>query len=174
MSKEKIIRRTEEICEAVNEMNQAMTKTPERETEKRSKITEFKKKFPEALYIEPSERRPTGGVRCPEYERQNGGLEYLKEYVIGVFESPMIVGTLTFDLGEIPGEDYCRWKIPVNKTIGIPRFVAKHLAKNLAWKEMKPMGRGNEPQAYYEEEMMAPFNNFEYKRRGTFHPINSY
>lgn len=174
MSKEKILRRTEDFCDAVNDMNSAMSKTQEREQERLCKVTEFKKKFPDALYLEPKEKRPTGGVRNEEYEKRNGGLEYLLEYVVGIFESQMITGYIEFDLGEIPGQDYCRWKVPVNKAVGVPRFVAKHLAKGLGWKEMKPLGKGNEPKEYYEEEMMTPFANFEYKKRGHFHPINAY
>lgn len=174
MTKEKIIRRTEDFCDAVNDMRTAMTKTQEKEQERLSRVTEFKKKFPDATYLEPKERRPTGGNRCPEYERQHGGLEYLLEYVVGIFESQMITGFIEFDLGTIPGEDYCRWKIPVNKPVGVPRFVAQHMAQGLGWKEMKPLGRDNQPKDFYEDEMMTPFGNFEYKKRGHFHPINAY
>lgn len=171
MSKEKIIRRTEEIEEAAKGMQAAMAKAKEDKVETDSKISEFKRKFPDALYLQPSARIPTGGNPHPEWEKQR---EYLHEYVVGVFESQLVGQVLDFYLTGLPSDDYCRWKIPVNKTIGIPRFVAQHLSKNLTWKEMKPMGRGNEPQAYYEEEMMSPFGNFETKRRGTFHPINAY
>lgn len=167
----KLIRRTEDLSEAVNGMNKAMERTPESKVEAQSKISDFKKKFPDAKYIEPATKIPTGGIRHPEWEKQR---EYLTEYVIGVFESQLVGQQIDFFLSGLPGDDYCRWVIPVNKTIGIPRFVAKHLSTQLAWKEMRPMGRGNEPAAYYEDEMMAPFANFETKRRGTFHPINAY
>ena len=171
MDKQKIVRRTEEITEAVGDMNRAMANVQATKAERQLNIDEFKKKFPDAIYLEPAVRIPTSGVRHPEMEKQR---DYLHEYVVGIFESQLIQGHLDFFLTGLPGDDYCRWKIPVNKPIGIPRFVAQHLAKNLSWKEMKPMGRGNEPQAYYEEEMMNPFTNFETKRRGTFHPINAY
>ena len=171
MSKEKIVRNAEEISNAVNGMNAAMEKTPEREVEKTSRITEFKKKFPDATYLEPKTRIPTSGTRHPEWEKQR---DYLHEYVVGVFESQMIVGKIEFWLTGLPGDDYCLWSIPCNKTVGIPRFVGKHLSTNLSWKEMKPLGRGNEPQSFYEDEMMNPFGNFETKRRGTFHPVNAY
>jgi len=170
-SRNKIVRRMEEVTAAVGDMNKAMNKTDEQKTETQLKIDEFKKKFPDALFLKPATEIPTSGVRHPEMEKQR---EYLTEYVVGVFESQMITGALDFFLTGLPGDPYCRWKIPVNKTIGVPRFVAQHLSKNLAWKELKPMGRGNEPQAYYEEDMMTPFANFETKRRGTFHPINAY
>lgn len=171
MNKEKIVRRTEDISNAVNEMNAAMEKTPEREVEKTSRVTEFKKKFPDATYLEPVTRIPTSGNKHQEWEKQR---EYLHEYVVGIFESQMIMGALDFFLTGLPGDDYCRWKIPANKTIGVPRYVAQHLAKNLCWKEMKPLGRGNEPSSFYEDEMMIPFAQFETKRRGTFHPVNAY
>lgn len=161
----------EEVTEAVNDMHRAMASTPEVQTEKQVKIADFKKKFPDAKYLEPAVRIPTAGVKHPKWEEQR---EYLTEYVVGVFESQMISSELDFFLTGLPGDDYCRWKIPVNKTIGIPRFVAQHLSKGLCWKEMKPLGRGNEPVPFYEEEMMTPFANFETKRRGTFHPINAY
>jgi hypothetical protein len=66
MSKEKIIRRTEDFCDAVNDMRAAMTKTEEKEQERQCRVSEFKKKFPDAIYLEPTQRRPTGGNRCPE------------------------------------------------------------------------------------------------------------
>lgn len=167
----KIIRRTEEIAEAVGDMNKAMNKSVEQKAATQLKIDAFKRQFPDAIYLKPATEIPTSGTPHPEWEKQR---EYLHEYVVGVFESQMIQGQLDFFLTGLPSDPYCRWKIPVNKTIGVPRYVAQHLSKNLSWKEMKPMGRGNEPQAYYEEEMMAPFGNFETKRRGTFHPINAY
>lgn len=171
MDKAKIVRKTEDFCDAVNDMNTAMQKTPEKEQEKLTKITEFKKKFPDALYLEPKTRIPTGGIKHPEKEKQR---DYLTEYVVGVFESQMIFGKLDFFLTGLPGDDYCQWSVPVNKAVGVPRFVAQHLAKGLGWKEMKPLGRDNMPKDYYEEEMMEPFSRFEYKKRGHFHPINSY
>lgn len=174
MNKEKIVRRTEEIVDAVSEMREAMDHAKEAIPERQLKMSEFKKKFPDALYLEPKERRPTGGQHNPAYHKKYGSLDYLLEYVVGVFESQIIFGYLEFDLGEIPGEDYCRWKIPVNKPVGVPRFVAQHLSKSLGWKEMKPLGKDNMPRDYYEEEMMEPFSKFEYKKRGHFHPLNAY
>jgi len=171
MSKDKIIRRTEEIEQAMAGMSEAMRKAKEVTEEKTQKITEFKKKYPDALYLEPVHRIATGGLPHPELEKQRA---YLHEYVVGIFESQLVGGVLDFFLTGLPSDDYCRWKIPVNKPVGIPRFVAKHLSEKLAWKEMKPLGKGNEPQSFYEEEMMAPFGNFVTKRRGTFHPINAY
>lgn len=171
MSKDKIMRRTEEIAEAVAGMNEAMKRAKETTEEKTLKISEFKKKFPDATFIEPAVRIPTGGIPHPEMEKQRA---YLHEYVVGVFESQLVGGMLDFFLTGLPSDDYCRWKIPVNKPVGIPRYVAKHLSEKLAWKEMMPLGRDNEPQSFYEEQMMAPFAKFITKRRGTFHPINAY
>lgn len=171
MNEKKIVRKAEDICNAVNEMNEAMARTPEREAEKVCKISEFKKKFPDATYLEPAVKIPTAGNRHPEWEKQR---EHLHEYVVGIFESQMIQGKLEFFLTGLPGDDYCKWVIPVNKAIGIPRFVARHLEKGLGWKEMKPLGRDNIPKDYYEEEMMEPFSKFEFKKRGHFHPLNSY
>jgi len=174
MARPKIVRRLEEVTEAVADMNRAMATTPEGESEKKLTISEFKKKFPDALYLEPIQKIPTGAPRNPQYEKVHGSLEYLMEYVVGVFESQMIGGNLKFDLAEIPGVDYCRWEVPVNKPVGVPRYVAKHLQKGLGWKEMVPLGRDNEPTAFYEEEMVKPFQKFVHKKRGTFHPIESY
>lgn len=171
MSKEKVLRRTEEFEEATRGMHAAMAKAKESKETATLKVTEFRRKFPDALYIEPSARIPTGGVPHPELEKQR---EYLHEYVVGIFESQLVGQALDFFLTGLPGDDYCRWKLPVNKAIGIPRFVAQHLNKNLSWKELKPLGRGNEPQSYYEEEMMAPLDKWEVKRRGNFHPLNAY
>ena len=171
MNKEKVVRRAEDVCNAVNEMNAAMDRTPEQKTDVQLKISAFKKRFPDAKYMEPVTKIPTAGNKHPEFEKQR---EYLTEYVVGIFESQLVGQTLDFFLTGLPGDDYCRWIIPVNKPIGIPRFVAKHLSEKLAWKEMKPMGRGNEPAAYYDDQMNTPFEQFEYKRRGTFHPINAY
>jgi hypothetical protein len=171
MSEKKLVRKTEDFCNAVNDMNAAMEKTEEKEAEKTSKVTEFKKKFPDAIYIEPKTRIPTQGIRVPELDKQK---DYLNEYVVGIFESQIISGNLAFFLTGLPGDDYCQWVIPINKAIGIPRFVAKHLSQNLGWKEMKPLGRDNQPKDYYDEDMMTPFTQFEYKKRGHFHPINAY
>ncbi len=171
MSKDKILRRTEEIEEATRGMQAAMEKAKTSQVDAALEISEFKKKFPDAVYLQPTHRIPTGGNPHPEMEKQRA---YMHEYVVGVFESQLVGGALDFYLTGLPSDDYCRWKIPVNKTIGIPRYVAKHLATKLCWKQMKPMGRGNEPQAYYEEEMMSPFANFETIRRGTFHPLTAY
>lgn len=171
MSKEKIIRRTEEIAEAVQDMHKAMEKAAAAKEERTLKISEFKKKFPDALYIEPTNRIPTGGNPHPFWEKQR---EYLWEYVVGVFESQLVGQVFKFYKDGLPGDDYCEWNIPVNRTVAIPRFLAKHLAEQLSWKEMKPLGRGNNMEPLYEDEMMAPFTKFETKRRGTFHPINAY
>lgn len=171
MEKEKVVRRVEDIANAVGDMNEAMKKTPAREQERLNRVTEFKKKFPDAAYLEPAVRIPTQGNKHPEWEKQR---EHLHEYVVGIFESQMIQGKLEFFLTGLPGDEYCKWSIPVNKPIGVPRFVAQHLSNNLGWKEMKPLGRDNQPKDLYEEEMMEPFGKFEYKKRGHFHPINAY
>src|SRR5579864_736218 len=121
MNKEKLVRRTEDFANAVSEMRTAMDKTPEKDAEKISKVTEFKKKFPDAAYLEPAVKIPTQGVRHPEWEKQR---ETLWEYVVGIFESQMIVGKLEFFLTGLPGDDYCKWVVPVNKAVGVPRFVA--------------------------------------------------
>lgn len=173
-AKEKLVKRVEDIADAVNDMNKAMEMTPEILDERKLGLTEFQKKYPDAKYIEPAQKIPTGGMPSKKYHDRYGSLEHLKEYVVGVFESQIVGATFTFDLAEIPGEDYCRWKIPTNKPIGVPRFVAKHLSSHLSWKEMKPLGRNQEPQAFHDEDITKPFENFETKRRGTFYPINSY
>ena len=173
-TKEKLVKRVEDIADAVNDMHKAMESTPEVIDERKVQLTAFQKKYPDAKFIEPVQKIPTGAPHCKAYHDRHGSLEYLKEYVVGIFESQMVGATFSFDLGEIPGEDYCRWTIPVNKPIGVPRYVAKHLSSHLAWKEMKPLGRNQEPQAFNEEDVTKPFENFETKRRGTFHPINSY
>lgn len=169
--KKMIIRKTEEITNAVSDMKRAMDKTPEAKVEMESKISSFKKKYPDARYIEPKHRIPTKGIRCPEKDKQK---DFMHEYVVGIFESAIIGSTLSFWKDGLPGDDFCMWEIPANKPIGIPRHVAKHLSENLSWKEMKPLGRDNEPQAFYEEDMVIPFTRFETKRRGTFHPINAF
>jgi hypothetical protein len=171
MEKQKIVRRMEDIEAAVGGMNKAMDRTPEQKTDAQLELEAFKKKFPDAKRIEPAVRIPTSGIKHPHFEAQR---EYLTEYVVGVFESQIINGQLEFFLTGLPGDDYCKWVIPVNKTIGIPRFVAQHINKNLCWKEMKPLGRNQDPSAYEDENILTPFNNFETKRRGTFHPINAY
>lgn len=171
MSRDRLVKRAEEFGAAVSDMREAMDKVPENQPERTSKLTEFQKKYPNATYLEPAIRIPTQGKRHAEMEKQRA---YLTEYVVGIFESAMITGKLEFYLSGLPGDDYCKWIIPVNKPVGIPRFVAQHLSKGLGWKEMKPLGKGNEPNSFYEEEMMKPFGNFEYKKRGTFHPIDAY
>ena len=173
--KDKMVKRVEDLCDAVNDMNRVMQEVPSVfEEEKKVQMTAFQKKYPDAIYIEPIQKIPTGGAKCKAYHDRHGSLEYLKEYVVGVFESQLVGATFSFDLAEIPGEDYCRWKIPVNKPIGIPRYVAKHLTTHLAWKEMKPIGQNQDPQAYDADEVTKPFQNFETKRRGNFYPINAY
>ncbi len=171
MSINKIIRRTEEIADAVGDMHKAMSKAESAKEERQLTISNFKKKFPDALYIEPAVRIPTGAKPVEEMEKQRA---YLWEYVVGVFESQFVGQVLDFFKDALPGDDFCRWRIPVNRTVAIPRFLAKHLQTGMSWKEMKPLGRDNPPQDFYEEEMMTPFARFETKRRGTFHPINSY
>ena len=170
-SKEKIVRRMEEVTDAVSDMNRAMQATPNQKVEAQTKLDEFKKKFPDAQYLTPTARIPTSGIKVPELEKQR---DYLHEYVVGVFESQMVGQFLEFFKDGLPGDDYCRWRIPVNKTIGIPRHVAQHLSKNLSWKEMKPLRGSQEPQSFEADDMMTPFSNFETKRRGTFHPINAF
>lgn len=172
MSKEKIVRKAEDLEQAVRGMNEAMKRAPEKEQEKQLKISEFKKKFPDARYIEPSKRIPTGGIKVEEYEKQR---DFLWEYVVGVFESVLVGAKLEFWLTGLPGDDYCLWAIPVNTPVGLPRFVAKHLQSGLGWKEMQPLtSAAADPQSVYAEDIMRPFENYVYKKRGTFHPINSY
>jgi hypothetical protein len=170
-TKEKIVRSMAEVENAVTGMNEAMKKTPERELERTSKINEFKKKFPEALYLEPITRISTAGTKHPEWEKQR---DHLHEYVVGVFESQMINGKLEFFLTGLPGDDYCKWSIPVNKPIGVPRFVALHLSKNLGWKEMKPLTAAQGLPTFEAGDEINAFANFEFKKRGHFHPINAY
>ena len=174
VAKTKLVKQVEDLSNAVNDMNKAMEMTPSKEEEKKIQMTAFQKKYPDVRYIEPAQRIPTGGMRCPKYHEKNGSLEYLTEYVTGIFESQIVGATFSFDLGEIPGEDYCRWTIPTNKPIGVPRFVAKHLSTHLAWKEMKPIGQNQDPPAHHPEEVTKPFQNFEIKRRGTFNPLSAY
>lgn len=171
MEKQKIIRKTQDFENAVQDMQKAMDATHEELPEQINKVTEFKKKFPDAIYLEPITRIPTQGVKHPEFEKQR---EYLCEYVVGMLESRDIIGEIKFYLAKIPGDDYCQWRVPFNKAVGVPRFVAQHLQKAGSWKEMKPLGRDNPPQEHYEENMMTPFNKFETKKRFHFHPINSY
>lgn len=172
MSKEKVVRKTEDFEEAVRGMNKAMEKVPAKEQEKQLQISEFKKKFPDARYLEPLKRVPTSGTRHPELEKQR---DYMWEYVVGVFESVLVGGKLDFWLTGLPGDDYCWWSIPVNTPVGIPRFVAKHLQNGLGWKEMQPLSsQMADPQTVYAEDVMRPFENYIYKKRGTFHPMNSY
>ena len=171
MNKERIVRKTEDMVNAVSDMRQAMQRTPEKVADSKIKMTEFQKKHPDVLYIEPKTRIPTQGNKHPELEKQR---EYLTEYVVGVFESEMINGQLDFFKTGLPGDDYCQWVIPVNRPVGVPRFIAQHLAKGLGWKEMKPLGRGNEPKAFYEEEMTKPFEEFVYKKRGHFRALNEF
>ena len=171
MAVPKIVRQMGDIQDAVNDMTKAMASTPERESEKNLQISEFKKKFPDAIYLTPSTKIPTGGIPHPEFEKQR---EYLWEYVVGIFESQMIMGKLEFFLTGLPGDDYCKWSIPANKPVGVPRFVAKHLEKGLGWKEMKPIARTQDPQAFNDEDICKPFEQFEYKKRGNFHPISAY
>lgn len=171
MSKEKIVRQVEDFSNAVQDMRNAMNKTPEAVSERQMKVTSFQKQFPDALYLEPKHRIPTKGVRNSEKDKNK---DYLHEYVVGIFESQLVGSKLTLWKDGLPGDDFCMWEIPVNRPVGIPRFLAQHLSKELKWKEMLPLGRNNEPQAVYDEEMMKPFERFVEKRRGTFHPINSY
>lgn len=171
MKAKKTIRQVKDIADAVNDMNKAMTKTPSALEDKKERITAFQKKYPDVKYIEPYIEIPTQGVRHPEVEKQR---QFLTEYVVGVFESQIVSGSLSFFLTGLPGDPYYGWNIPVNKSIGVPRFVAQHLNKNLSWKEMKPIPKSQEPIAYSEEDITKPFENFEEKRRGNFYPINSY
>jgi hypothetical protein len=174
IAKTKIVKQVEDLSNAVNDMHKAMETTPTKQEERKMQISEFQKKHPDVKYIEPSQRIPTGASHCPAYHKAYGSLEYLLEYVTGIFESQLVGATFEFDLGTIPGEDFCRWSIPTNKPIGVPRFVAKHLGNNLAWREMKPLGNNQEPTAVADYEITKPFQNFEMKRRGTFHPLNAY
>lgn len=171
MSKEKLVKATEEMVHAVSDMRKEMDKVQETSQEKKMEIDDFKKKYPNARYLEPALKIPTRAKKVDEMEKQRS---FLTEYVVGIFESELIMGTFDFFLTGLPGDPFCKWSIPVNKAVGIPRFVAKHLEKSLGWKQMKPLGKDNPPQEFYEEEMMTPFSRFEYKKRGTFHPINSY
>lgn len=171
MAKDKLVSSVEKFTDAVSDMRHAMENTPEKAQEQRITLTEKQKKFPNSKYLEPVVTIPTRGNKHPEMEKQR---EYLTEYVEGIFESIHIHGNLEFYLTGLPGDPYCKWSIPPNKPIAVPRFVAKHLETNLCWREMQPLGRNNEPKEYHDDEMMTPFTKFEYKKRGTFHPINSY
>jgi hypothetical protein len=171
MSEKKLVRRMEDFSDAVNGMTAAMERTSEERPETNLKISDFKRKFPDAIYLEPATKIPTGGIRHAEIDKQK---DYLHEYVVGIFESQMIQGQLDFFLTGLPGDDYCRWVVPVNKAVGVPRFVAQHLAKGLGWKQMKPLAKSHDPQSFNSEEMTKPFQEFEYVKRGHFHPINAY
>ena len=39
---------------------------------------------------------------------------------------------------------------------------------------MKPIARTQDPQAFNDEDICKPFEQFEYKKRGNFHPISAY
>ena len=68
MDKQKIVRRTEEIAEAVAGMHKAMEKSKVDTIDKQTRLSEFQKKYPDALYLEPANRIPTGGIPHPERE----------------------------------------------------------------------------------------------------------
>lgn len=172
MSKEKIIRKTEEFADAVSEMNKVREMPMATSVELKAQITEAQKKDPSVKYLEPSIRIPTGGKRHPEAEKQR---EYMWEYVKGVYENMMVGGEgISFYLTGLPGDDYCRWDVPANKPVALPRFVAQHLSKGLQWREFKPLERNQEPHAYQENDMMKPFENMIIKKRGTFQPLSAY
>lgn len=167
----KIVRSVAEVSNAVNDMHKEMAKVKETAPDPTLEETKNTLKKQGVLYIEPKTRIPTRGQRFPEYDSK---LRYLMEYVTGVFESQHVGTKLNFFLAEIPGEPYCEWEIPVNKQIAVPRFVAQHLQKSMGWKELRPLEKGQEIPVTTVENMNDIFSNFDYKKRGHFHPVDSY
>jgi len=175
MSREKVLRRTEEFSSAVNDMHKMHEQPGEAQVELKAQITDAQKKDPNVLYLEPVHRVRTGVQKDPKMEEKNG---YLREYVTGVYENMIITGEpqdLWYNPPELPGEDYCCWKIPANRPIAIPRFLAQHLSKNLRWKEPKPLAVNQDPTVVHQHEIDKPLSiQTITKKRGTFSPLNAY
>lgn len=173
MTKQKAVRSMEELETAVRGLREAGSVQEENvSVELDAKVSSKDKREAGILYLEPVTRIPTGGKKHPEIEKQR---EYLYEWVKGIYENKIIGGEgIDFWLGVIPGDDYCRWKVPANRPVALPRFVAQHLSKGLQWKEPKPLAPTQEPRAYYDHEIMTPFEDVIIKKRGTFSPLNAY
>jgi hypothetical protein len=173
MTREKAVRRAEDFEEAVRGMKEAGSRQEEQvDVELTAKISTKDKREDGILYLEPAIRIPTGGNKHPEMEKQRS---YLYEWVKGVYENKLIGGEgIEFFLTGLPGDDYCLWKIPANRPVALPRYVAQHLSKGLQWKEPKPLAATQEPRAYHDYEIMRPFEDVVVKKRGTFSPLNAY
>lgn len=173
MSREKAIRRAEDFEEAVRGMKEVGAAQKEHvDVELTTKISSKDKREDGVLYIKATIEIPTGGVKHPEMEKQR---DYLYEWVKGVYENKIIGGEgIEFFLTGLPGDPYCLWKIPANRPVAVPRFVAQHLSKGLQWKEPKPLAATQDPRVYHDYQIMAPFEEMVTKKRGTFTPLNAY
>ena len=166
------IANTADLQETLKEMRIMNQGEGEISVEQKVELTEFQKKHPNVRWIKPKYSIPTGGKRNPEMDRT---AEKVNEYVVGIFESQDIMGSLDFWLSSLPGDPYRLWNVPVNSPCAVPRHVAKHLSTKLFWKEIKPLPPGQEPTPRHEhEDLYQDLSKFNVKRRGTFHPIDSY
>jgi len=174
MAKQKTVRKMEDLSIALASMKVEDASGQAKQLDPQSKLTSAEKNKSQIPRLEPSVRIPVGPVKN---KPKDGVKEYLWEYVAGVYENALQIGSgISFYYNDerLPGDDYCRWDIPANKPIQIPRFLAQHLSKNLAWKEMKPLDRQSELPQCQDHEITKPFQEFVIKKRGTFQPLSAF
>lgn len=174
MSREKLVRKVNDFEDAMTGMKVQDASGQAAEVEPQAKLSSKEKQSDGIPRIQPSYRIPVGPVKN-KYTQET--YEYLWEYVAGMYENMLQIGSgISFNYVDerLPGDDYCRWDIPANKPIKIPRFLAQHLSKNLAWKEMKPLAKNEDPKAVEDYEITKPFQDFIVKKRGTFQPLSAF
>ena len=174
MAREKFRRNVEDLEKAMSGMKIEDASGLAKQADPQSDITRSQKDETNIPHIKPSVRIPVGKVANKFDEKT---YNYLWEYVAGVYENALQIGSgisFFFNDARLPGDDYCKWDIPANKPVKVPRFIAQHLANNLAWKEMKPLAKQQDPKPFHPEDMTAPFNDFVVKKRGTFQPLSAF
>lgn len=161
--KEKLVRKTEDFANAINNTSQLQDyKAPEQTYDPETKVASKDKK--NSIRLQPIRRIKTRGKPNPKTEddRKHGW-----EYVTGVFENKVLIGEgISFWLCVYPGDDYCEWHVPANVPVELPRHVANHLAKNLKYCTFKFKEKA--PSQWRPDDFADTFVVDQVLRRGTF------
>ncbi len=179
MDKTKIIKQAEKVEECFESSLKNLTTFNAKEcdvkVEKKCEIDEFKKKFPDAIFIEPKQKSKIFVKRDPKLDEQ-AALRKDYERVVGIFESAEEYKYgIEFWLNHLPGDDLCLWKIPSNTPCIIPRYVARHLEESLCFKQPRAAKNASEivPNPNFSD-LDQYIQQVDYKKVGSFHPIQSY
>ena len=169
--KENLIKKAEHAVESINQASQThdFSSTVHKQYDPTAQLSRKEKE--NILRLEPT-RSIKVTCKTPLREERRRERDYMWEYVTGVFENRFSIGeAITVWNNPFPGDPCSEWIIPANKTISIPRWLARHL-NTRSYVEFKfrerPIAKGMENQ------FMEVFEADKINHRTTFMQVDLY